>query len=132
MREKSAYRPHGVKMALSLMIVDDSFIARNMLKQRLPKGEYRIREADSGAKAIELFKQEEPHVVLLDLTMPVMTGFDVLVELKKINPDVKVVIISADVQEKARERVLSAGALNMLTKPPQPSQLQEIFDQIAT
>lgn len=84
-------------------------------------------EAENGAIAVELFKQENPRVVFLDLTMPVMDGFEALVEMMKIDSTAQVVVVSADIQEEAQNRVLRDGAKAMCPKPINAEKMQNIF-----
>ena len=113
-------------MALSILVIDDSPIARTMLIRYLPTTDCDIHEAVNGMDGIELFKQENPDLVFLDLTMPGLSGYEVLDELMALNPKAKVVVVSADVQEKAKQRVLNGGALDMLNKPPDPEKLRAL------
>jgi len=114
---------------MKILVVDDSKLARLSLIKTVKKLEPSAEfiEADNGAVAVELFKQESPNVVFLDLTMPVMDGFEALIEIIKINPDAQVVVVSADIQEQARNRVLEYGAKNMCPKPINDEKMQNIF-----
>jgi CheY-like chemotaxis protein len=84
-------------------------------------------EAENGLIAIEVFKKEKPRVVFLDLTMPVMDGYEALAEIIKIDSDAQVIVVSADIQPIARKRVLNMGAKNMCPKPINDEKMQNIF-----
>ncbi|MFT5835520.1 MAG: two-component system chemotaxis response regulator CheY [Sulfurimonas sp.] len=114
---------------LKVLVVDDSKLARLSLIKSVKNVEpvTEFFEAENGAIAIEVFKKEKPRVVFLDLTMPVMDGYEALVEIMKIDPDAQVIVVSADIQVVARERVLKLGAKNMCPKPINNEKMQNIF-----
>jgi CheY-like chemotaxis protein len=96
---------------MKVLVIDDSLLARrsviNVYKEAEPGTEF--IEAENGAVGVERYKEHAPDLVFLDLTMPVMDGYEALEQLMQINPDARVVIISADIQPKAKERVLATG-----------------------
>lgn len=114
---------------LKILVVDDSKLARlsviKAVKNLEPSADF--FEAENGAIAVEIFKKEMPRVVFLDLTMPVMNGYEALVEIMKIDPDAQVIVISADIQPEARERIMLSGAKNMCPKPINDEKMQSIF-----
>lgn len=115
---------------MKILIVDDTKLSRNMLKKRLPesaKESASIIEGTNGEEAVSLFMEHSPDIVFLDLTMPVMNGFDALALIKAHDPAARVYIISADVQDGSRERVLKLGAVSLEPKPVSEKRLAEIF-----
>jgi len=114
---------------LKILVVDDSKLARLSLIKAVKNVEPSTEffEAENGEVAIEVFKREMPRVVFLDLTMPVMDGYDALVEIMKIDPEAQVIVVSADIQASARERILALGAKNMCPKPINDEKMQNIF-----
>ena len=66
---------------------------------------YEVVEAEDGLSALERFAVEKPDVVLLDLVMKGMYGLDVLAKLREMDPQVKVIVVSADIQTSSREMV---------------------------
>lgn len=97
------------------------------LQQIEPSAE--LFQASNGVEAVEIFKAENPRVVFLDLTMPVMDGYEALKEIMAHDKDAQVIIISADIQSEAKQRVLSAGAKNMYPKPINEEKMLQIFEQ---
>ena len=90
-----------------ILIVDDSPVARKMLKSCLPDDrEYEIREAGNGAEGVELYKKFSPDITFLDLTMPVMNGYKTIPEIRKINPDAMIIVLTADIQPKSIAEVI--------------------------
>jgi two-component system chemotaxis response regulator CheY len=114
---------------MKILLIDDSNLARKALIKAIQKAEPSAEffEAETGMIGIELFKKERPRVVFLDLTMPIMTGYEVLVEIMKIDPNAQVVVVSADIQDKAREKVLNDGAKNIYPKPINDEKILHIF-----
>ena len=107
----------------SILLVDDSRVARMMLRKMLPEGDYEVRQASSGAESLELYRERVPDLVFLDLTMPDMDGFETLAGLKEIDADANVVVVTADIQESASTRVMKLGAIGVVSKPPDPEHL---------
>ena len=116
---------------MKILIVDDSKLARmgviKSLKGIEPSAE--LFQAENGLEALEIFKTENPKVVFLDLTMPVMDGYEALEKIMAIDPDTQVIVISADIQSEAKQRVLKAGAKNMCPKPISAEKMLQIFEQ---
>ncbi|MBF0496896.1 MAG: response regulator [Deltaproteobacteria bacterium] len=117
-------------MPLSLLLVDDSPFGRKMVKKCLPPGDYRIREASDGRECLDLYRQEAADLVFLDLTMPEMDGFETLARLKEIDPDCRVIVVSADIQPAAREEVMKLGALDFIKKPPSSETIKEAVARV--
>lgn len=114
---------------MKILVVDDSRLARKILIKEVLKVEPRaeILQAENGAVAVEIYKSEKPSAVFLDLTMPVMDGFEALAEIIKIDAYAQVVVVSADIQAEARTKVLELGAKNMCPKPINAEKMQNIF-----
>lgn len=114
---------------MKVLVVDDSKLARLSLIKTVRNVEPATEffEAENGLTALEVFKKEKPRIVFLDLTMPVMDGYEALAEIMKIDSDAQVIVVSADIQPIARERVLNMGAKNMCPKPINDEKMQNIF-----
>ena len=110
-------------MGKRVLIIDDSLTAQIALKACIPDG-HEIFVADSGESGIGMFKEVSPHLILLDLTMPGMGGFDVLKVIRGIDENVSIVIITADTQKKTKEKAFMLGATNILKKPPKQEDVQ--------
>ncbi|KHG33962.1 MULTISPECIES: response regulator [unclassified Sulfurospirillum] len=102
------------------LVVDDSKISRKWLIEMIPKkiAEYtQIIEAENGEEAVALFKQYAPDIVFLDITMPILDGFEALRQIRAANNEALVVMISADRQKSTKEKTLALGASAILSKP---------------
>ncbi len=98
----------------SVMIVDDETAMREILKIMLK--DYKVIEASNGREAVEIYRKERPDVVLMDIMMPVMSGIDAVKEIKKINPNAKIIAITAYASSKG-EKAMEAGVDMILKKP---------------
>jgi two-component system chemotaxis response regulator CheY len=111
------------------MIVDDASFMRISIKKMLENHNYEVvAEASDGAEAIEKFRQFSPEIITMDITMPVMTGIEALKEIKKINKNVKVVMVSALGQEVLIKEAVIQGAASFIVKPFQGEKLIEVLD----
>jgi two-component system, chemotaxis family, chemotaxis protein CheY len=104
-------------MSRKVLLVDDSGMARRSTRRILEGAGYEVVEAEDGISALERYFVEKPGVVMLDLVMKGMYGLDVLSKLRELDPDVRVIVVSADVQTSSREMVQAAGAAGFLNKP---------------
>jgi CheY-like chemotaxis protein len=117
-------------MPVSVLIVDDSPIARKMMRRSLPQDwDITIQEAVDGAQAIDIYRKGGVELMFLDLTMPNIDGYGVLEVLQAEGLNCIVIVVSADVQPQARERVLAMGAIAFIPKPVNPEGLQEVLRQ---
>lgn len=115
-------------MARKLLIVDDSPIARKITKRVLPKEEeFEIAEAVNGLEGLNKYKEIDPDITFMDLTMPVMDGLEALEEILKVDKNAIVIVSTADVQPKSIEKVMSLGAFDVIRKPPKQEKVKEVM-----
>ena len=103
-----------------LLVDDDSinlFLARTILKSILPNSS--VIEADNGKKAVELFNKQEPDLVLMDIQMPEMNGYEATKEIRKINTTKRIPIIAltAGVRKEDKDSCFQAGMDDYISKP---------------
>ncbi|WP_323665239.1 response regulator [Aliarcobacter butzleri] len=118
---------------MKVLVTDDSKMARKMVVRSLEEStikDLKIFEAQNGQEAIDLYKEISPKIVFLDLTMPIMDGFEALKRIKEIDENAKVVIISADIQKLSMDRVRELGAFNFIKKPIDSLKMQQILEKI--
>lgn len=112
--------------AIPLLICDDSGMARKQLMRALPRGwPFRITQADNGQAGLEAIRAGLGEIVLLDLTMPELDGFEVLRRMREERLQAQVIVISGDVQEEAIRRALELGARSFIRKPADAGQLEQ-------
>lgn len=104
-------------MKKKIMIVDDALFMRKRLKTVLEELNCEFLEAENGEVACELFQKEQPDLILMDISMPVMDGIDALIAIRKMDAQVPVVICSAIGQETMIVRAINAGASEFIVKP---------------
>jgi len=96
-----------------------------MLVERLLSHRFQIIEAGDGLQGIEKAKEHLPDLVLVDMHMPHLTGYEVATRLKSLMPQMPVVALTADVTAHIRERVLAAGCDGYLSKPIDPDKFED-------
>ncbi len=100
-----------------ILVVDDEKLLRFVLCSGLKGLDCELIEAANGEQALQLARQHRPRVVLLDLNMPGVDGYQVLERLPELLLDCAVLVISGTVDEQAPQRVRALGAVDFLTKP---------------
>ena len=117
-------------MATPILVVDDSAMSRKLVIKALPQEwDVEIHQASNGQEALDVYKTSNAQIMLLDLTMPVMDGFEVLENLQREGQKPLVIVISADVQPKAQERVMELGAIAFLKKPIKTEEIKQILSE---
>ncbi|MCP4578943.1 MAG: response regulator [Deltaproteobacteria bacterium] len=118
---------------MKILVVDDSKLSRKLIISKIPekiRGTVPIIQGANGQEAVDLFKEHQPDIVFLDLTMPVMDGYEALEQIKAYDNDARVYVITADVQKKAKEKVNILGAAALECKPIDEKRMAKIFDSI--
>ena len=100
-----------------ILVVDDETDVVRLLQKYLMSKAYEVYTATNGLEAIQKVKEIMPHVILLDIIMPGMGGFDVLKEIKKINSNIVVIMATALIDEELEKRAIQLGATEYITKP---------------
>lgn len=102
-----------------VLIVDDEPFNIEVLEQALDETDYQVVTASNGQEAWAKIQSEQPDLVLLDLMMPVMDGFEVLAKVKEDSMlrDIPIIIVSAEHDSKSVVRGIKQGAEDYLTKP---------------
>jgi DNA-binding NarL/FixJ family response regulator len=89
-----------------------------------------VAEASSGAEAIQIFKQQQPDVTLLDLRLPDMSGIDVLIAIRSEFPEARIIMLTTFEGDVEIQRALKAGARGYLLKNMPPSELLDVIRQV--
>jgi two-component system nitrogen regulation response regulator GlnG len=100
-----------------ILVVDDEAEIRSLLAAVLQSKGYEVVTADDGAAALQQVPREHPAVILMDLSMPRMGGMDALPEIKRLDPEVPVIICTAHADLATAVRAMKLGAYDYLTKP---------------
>ena len=114
---------------MKYLIVDDSRMGRRsvekVLKEHLTEND-EILFAVNGVEAVEIYKEHNPDFCFMDLTMPIMDGFEATLEIKKFDENAKIVIVSAEVQAGAKAKAMENGALGFIKKPINSNKMELI------
>lgn len=114
-----------------VLIVDDSLIIREAIQKHLKDFNIEVvGMAEDGKVALEKFREHDPDVVTLDITMPELDGLSVLEEMLKIKKSVKVMVVTALSDKATGLRAIKMGAKSFLPKPFTPEKLQDSFKRL--
>ena len=115
-----------------VVIADDSISVRKFVGRMLEKAGYRVKQASDGLEAAEMVAQFGCHLVITDLEMPRMTGYELMAQLRQsaATRRIPVMVLTSRAGAKHRERALKEGASAFLTKPVQEEQLVAVVDQL--
>jgi len=118
-------------VGVKVLIVDDAAFMRMMLKDILVKNGYEVLgEAENGLKAVEKYKELNPDLVIMDITMPEMDGIEAVKEIKKINPSAAVIMCSAMGQQSMVIEAIQSGAKDFIVKPFQADRIIEAVRKV--
>jgi len=109
-----------------ILIVDDEFSIRDSLSNWFRKDGYSVRGAESGEEALRLLEQEPAEVAVVDIRMPGMDGLDLLDHIRRFDPEVAVIMITAFATVQSAVRALKQGAFDYVTKPVDPDELSHL------
>ena len=119
---------------MNILVVDDSMMSRKMLIDKLLSLEVAepetIVQGKNGQEGVELYKEHRPDIVFLDLTMPIMDGYEALDLIIKFDPSAFVVVVSADEQPKAIQKVMELGAKRHVSKATPAEELLGIVKEL--
>lgn len=110
-----------------ILVVDDEVEVCNVLKEFLSSKDYEVYTALDGPTAISKVKEVRPHIVLLDIIMPGVGGIDALKEIKKVDPRVGVVMVTAVTDQELAKRAIELGAYDYITKPMDLNYLETVL-----
>lgn len=101
---------------ISILLVDDDRLNRKTISAVLSMADYEVRLAEDGATAIRMFAQERPALVLLDVMMPEMDGFEVCRKLRKLDRETPIIFLSGLSTDESQIKGLEAGADDYIPK----------------
>jgi len=117
---------------MRVLIIDDHPIVRAGLRRLLAEDPAAdVREAANGREALNIFREQQPTLVILDLNLPGIGGLEVLARLKAVDPGARVLVLSMHDDEIHLTRALQAGAAGYVTKNAPPEELLEAIRRVA-
>lgn len=115
-----------------ILIVDDQFGIRALLSEVFSQEGYETFQAENGRVALEIVNREKPCLVLLDMKIPGMDGLEILKQIKKMEPDMKVIMMTAYGELDMLKEASKLGVLRHFTKPFDIEELKlEVNKQMA-
>jgi Response regulator receiver domain. len=115
----------------NILIVDDAAFMRMMIKDILTKNGYTVvGEAENGLKAVEKYRELNPDLVIMDITMPEMDGIQAVKQIKAINSAAKIIMCSAMGQQAMVIESIQAGARDFIVKPFQAERVIEAVRKV--
>ena len=100
----------------TILVVDDEQVLCDLLKEELSKHGHEVRTATGGHQGIEQFTQHRPHLTLLDLRMPEMSGIEVLRRIRALDPQARVIILTGGDSEVWEKQARELGVTEFLHK----------------
>ena len=118
--------------AIRIIIADDHKLIREGIKKLLSFNELVkiVGEASNGNETLELVKFLKPDILILDLNMPIKSGLQVLEEVKKTDPDVKVILLTINDDQQSLKKALNLGADGYILKDSNPNKMNGIIESI--
>lgn len=118
---------------MKILVCDDSKMARKMLIKSLKTllGEdIDLIESSNGQEAVEVFEKYSPNITFMDLTMPIMNGFEAVENICKNNKGAKIIVVSADIQEASMKKAKENGAIGFIKKPVNINNLKPVLEKL--
>lgn len=117
-------------MSKRVLVVDDAAFMRMMIKDILSKNGFEVvGEAENGAVAVKLYRELNPDIVTMDITMPEMDGIAAVKAIKEIDPRAKVIMCSAMGQQLMVMEAIQAGARDFIVKPFQQERVVQALEK---
>ena len=115
-----------------VLVADDEDTMRMLITETLSLADYKVLEATNGEEALKIIKEEKPKIILLDLMMPKMDGYDVIKQLEEddLIDKSKIVILTAKGPQEEKELALQQGADYFLSKPFSPMELLDLVEEV--
>jgi len=111
-------------MKYSILVVEDEKELSSIISKYLEKEDYHVEIAENGLKALELFNKHNFHLILLDVMMPGISGFEVLKDIRS-NSNIPIIMLTAKEQEIDKIKGFDFGADDYVTKPFSPRELMK-------
>jgi DNA-binding NtrC family response regulator len=136
------YKPFDIERVISLidellheriliLVVDDQFADREVLKSMLEERGYRVATASDGAEAVRMAREKHYDIIFLDVKLPGMNGLETFEQVKEIDPDATVIMMTGYSEEDLVRKAVSAGAYTCLHKPFDMGKVVMLVETIA-
>jgi two-component system chemotaxis response regulator CheY len=116
---------------VKLLVVDDSLVVRNAIARSVKSGAIaEVLRAEDGSQAVELFQAHRPELVTMDLTMPNLDGLAAIAQIRDVDPQASILVISALNSHRIALDAIQRGACGFLTKPFTEREVSEALDEL--
>jgi two-component system alkaline phosphatase synthesis response regulator PhoP len=112
-----------------VLVVDDEPDLRLLVRLSLEAFGFEIFEAGNGQEALDAISKDPPDVVLLDIKLPVVDGWEVLRRLREADDPLPVIMLSAHASDTTSKRAMEAGSNGYIAKPFRPKELRDVIEQ---
>lgn len=113
-----------------ILVVDDADFMRGSLRLIFESENYLVLEAEDGYQAVKMYAEQQPDVVTMDINMPGKTGIDAIKEIKEIDPNAKIVVVTSMGTEFMIRDAIQSGAANFIIKPFDEKQIKEVVKKL--
>ncbi len=114
-------------MKNKILIVDDQFGIRILLSEIFQKDGYETYQAANGLQALNIVTENEPDIVILDMKIPGMDGLEILRRLKEMNPNIKVIMMTAYGELDMINEAMKLGAITHFAKPFDIDEVRDVI-----
>ncbi len=113
-----------------ILVVDDSRLTRRIICKALTDAGHEVSQAVNGQEGLEAFREGEFDLVLSDLLMPVMDGFQFTETIRNESPSTPIIVSTADIQESSQERCREIGVNRILNKPAKADTITSTVEEL--
>ncbi len=116
---------------LSVLVIDDSYVNRQLMKTILDDEFKEVIEAGDGIEALEILESGvKPHLIILDLMMPVMDGIETLRRIRELGYAIPIIVITADIEGENRIKCMELGVAGFINKPIYGTQVVRLINGV--
>lgn len=113
----------------TILIVEDEYINVMYIKEVLKYKKYKLLLACNGTEAVKLCENNTINLILMDIKMPVMDGYEATIEIKKFKPDLPIIAQTAFAFAKDKQNALDVGCVDWISKPFSPDELLKMIEK---
>lgn len=125
---RSLWKGRALAVTKKVLVVDDQYGIRILLQEVLERDQYTVLLAENGVKALSLIRSEQPDLVLLDMKIPGMDGIEILSNIRKFDPSLKVVMMTAYGELDLVKEAAALDAIGHFTKPFDIDELRQFVN----
>jgi len=119
-------------MAKKILIVEDIAMNRRLIRDILTYHGYEVIEAENGEEAVRIAREQKPDLIIMDLQMPVMNGYEAIKVLKSdpVTKNIKILAVTSFAMAGDREKALETGADDYISKPINTRELPKVVERL--